>query len=111
MSKKTITVPRKAIMFRGIHPGIATEGYFASSGWLESDEAFNEVLGRSFGWYDLVDKVSYKDDKDAFRMMTPEEYVEHLPKLKEFDDMMNARKTAKIEHEQAVHETNENLEQ
>lgn len=32
--------------------GIATEGYFASTAWIESDEEFNQVAGRKFGWID-----------------------------------------------------------
>lgn len=32
--------------------GIATEGYFASTAWIESDEEFNQIIGGKFGWID-----------------------------------------------------------
>lgn len=76
-----ITVPRYAIMMDNKYPGIALKGYFASSAWLISQAKFEDIIGRSFGWYCLTDKTNYRDDKSKFRLMTVEEYLEHLSKI------------------------------
>ena len=75
------TVPRCAVMMNNKYPGIALPGYFASSAWLESEEMFNDITGRSFGWYCLTDQKNYRDDKGNFRLMTETEYQQHKSKI------------------------------
>ena len=59
--------------------GIAEAGYFASSEWLESSEAFEQVTGRSFGIITGDDNTSYKEDKSKIRDWTDYKQInEHL---------------------------------
>jgi hypothetical protein len=83
--KKT-TVPRRAVMFRNELPGIAISGYFASSAWLESEEAFDGIVGRKFGWYDFQDQTKYCNDKGDFRLMTEEEYKKYKQLFDKYDN-------------------------
>lgn len=71
-SYKGTTVPRSAIMFNETDPGIALKGYYSSTAWRESDKAFSEVLGKSFGWFNLETRKEYCDDKRRFTPMSQE---------------------------------------
>ena len=55
-------------------------GYFASTAWLESQEAFNQVTGESFGIITGDDNQEYKESKYKFRL--PESKKEVIELLK-----------------------------
>ena len=59
---------------------IAEEGFFASSAWIESDEAFSNITGRSFGITTGDDNNFYKEDKSKMFRPTEEEVLALLPK-------------------------------
>ena len=75
-------IPRNAIMYdyttkegaKASSYGICTGGYFASGAWLESDESFRQISGRSFGWFDWEDQSNYCSDKSQIRKPTQEEW-------------------------------------
>jgi hypothetical protein len=46
--------------------GIANAGYFASTAWIESDEAYDSISGQKFGWYDPEDNMDYMNSKFLF---------------------------------------------
>ena len=73
------TVPRNAVIFRGGSkygsiPAYAIPNYFASTAWCESEEKFNQVIGRSFGWHELPTGDTWCNDRSHFRAMTQEEW-------------------------------------
>lgn len=47
---------------------LVREGYFASTAWIESQEAFEKIIGRSFGIITSDDDTEYKGDKSKFRL-------------------------------------------
>ena len=49
--------------------GIAEDGYFASTAWRDSDEAYNNISGTSFGITTGDDNIMYKEDK--YKMSRP----------------------------------------
>jgi len=51
-------------------PGLATPGNFASRAWIESQEKFDEIVGRSFSWYCVDDSQHYCDDKSKFELLS-----------------------------------------
>lgn len=76
----TILKPLAFCKYNGKSPeiGIALLGYFASTAWRKSDKAFNEILGRSFGWYSPDDDCMYKNDKSQFSRPTEDEIIHEL---------------------------------
>lgn len=83
MEKEITEVPRYAI-FCGVYPGVALKGFFASTAWLEGKEEFEQVSGKSFGWYDFEDQRVYRTSKSNIRLMTLEEYKKYKPMFDEF---------------------------
>lgn len=55
-------------------PGKAIGGYFASSAFIESDEEYSKISGRSFGWMELSSNREYRDDKSKMRRPTLDEW-------------------------------------
>jgi hypothetical protein len=59
--------------------GMSTGGYFAGAAWIESDERYNEIIGRSFGWMDSEGAI-YCNDKGDMSRPSLEYIQENLPK-------------------------------
>lgn len=57
---------------------LAQEGYFASTAFIEGDERYAEVSGRSFGIITGDDGFEYKEDRSRFRRPKNMEEVEQL---------------------------------
>lgn len=58
--------------------GIALDGYFASTAWIESDEKFNGIIGAKFGWYSPNDNANYCNSKHSFSRPTEQEVIDKL---------------------------------
>jgi len=72
---------RPFCIFKEKELGLAKEGYFASTKYVNTfgDEFKTEVLGESFGWIDL-NGMPWKDRKYKFRRPTEEEVMNYLHK-------------------------------
>ena len=56
--------------------GIAN-GYFAGTAWCESDERYEGISGRKFGWMDSRG-VTYCDNKDRMTRPTEAEVIKFM---------------------------------
>lgn len=74
----TVSVPQWAVTYKvgtkDEEIGVAVKGYFASSAYLESDDAFMQVGGSKFGWLDLADAQEFCDDKSLMTRTTQEQW-------------------------------------
>jgi hypothetical protein len=79
------TVPRNAIWMNNTDLCAAEAGYFASGNWLISDEKFNKISGRSFGFLDAFDTGgSYCEDKSLVSKVTQEQWDSFPEEFRKF---------------------------
>lgn len=57
---------------------LVQEGYFASTAWRVSQEAFQKIIGSSFGIITADNNMEYKEDKYKFRLPSSEGEVLNL---------------------------------
>ena len=57
---------------------IAVPGYFASTAWCQSDEAYNNVMGRKFEGITSDDNKSYMLDRNEIRRITDEDNIDEI---------------------------------
>ena len=57
---------------------IAVPGYFASTVWCQSDEAYNELMGRKFEGITSDDNKSYMLDRNKIRRITDEDNIDEI---------------------------------
>jgi hypothetical protein len=72
-----VLIPTNACIYSSSnveYPGVALPGYFAASAFIKSDEAFDNTIAESFGWYDFEDCKVYRDSKYNFRRPTAKEW-------------------------------------
>jgi len=55
---------------------IAVPGYFASTAWCESDEAYNNISGRKFEAITADDGESYQLGRDNIRRLNEDDNIE-----------------------------------
>ena len=74
MTQSKNTVPNNAVIYQNKYIGYAVGGYFASTAFIESDEAYADIVGMSFGWFDFEDQTTYKSNKFDISRPTLDEW-------------------------------------